>query len=124
MIRKNVLALPVLLLALLFMAMAPAGEKAMVKIDGKEIKPEGTLKFKKDDTVYLECTGIKPGSDVQSKVKKAGVKWADHTFRVDDTGEVIGVMHMPTKKLKVSCTVMYYDADGTFNEVKFKFQTY
>lgn len=102
----------------------PAGEKAMVKIDGQEIKPAGLLKFKKDDTVYLECTGIKPNSDVNIKVKKAGINWAKHVFRVDKTGEVVGIMHMPEKKLKVKCTVQYYDADNTFNEVEFKFQTY
>ena len=96
----------------------------MVKIDGQEIKPEGLLKFKKDDTVYLECTGIKPNSDVNIKVKKAGINWAKHVFRVDKSGEVVGIMHMPEKKLKVKCTVQYYDADNTFNEVEFKFQTY
>jgi len=118
--------IPLLLLVVLFLgtSMASSGDRAMVKIDGQVIEPEGVLKFKKDDTVYLEATGIKPDSDVEIKVKKAGIRWANHTFRVDDSGEVIGIMHMPEKKLKVTCTVLYYDRDGTFNEVKFKFQTY
>lgn len=103
---------------------APAGEQAMVKIDGQEIKPEGTLRFEKDDTVKLEATGIKPHSIINIKVKKAGIRWANHEFEVNEKGEVIGIMHMPDKKLKVSCTVGYYNADNSFNEVKFKFQTY
>lgn len=101
----------------------PAGEKAEVKIDGQLIQPKGTLKFERDDTVYLEATGIEPNSIIKIKIKKAGIRWANHDFRVNDSGEVTGIMHMPEKKLKVSCTVYYNDADGTSNEVQFKFQT-
>lgn len=103
---------------------APVGEKAVVKIDGQEVTPEDVLKFERDDTVYLEATGIKPNSSINIKIKKAGIRWATHEFRVNDKGEVIGIMHMPEQKLKVRCTVMYYDADNTYNEVQFKFQTY
>ncbi len=103
---------------------APSGNEAVVKIDGQEISPEDVLKFERDDTVYLEATGIKPNSQVSIKIKKAGIRWATHEFRVDDAGEVVGIMHMPEQKLKVRCTVMYYAADNTYNEVQFKFQTY
>lgn len=103
---------------------APSSDEAMVKIDGQVIEPEGVLKFERDDTVYLEATGIKPNSEVNIKIKKAGINWAKHNFRVDKKGEVIGIMHMPEQKLKVKCTVQYYDASNTFHEVEFKFQTY
>lgn len=119
-------ALPLLFAAILVLGtgFAPGNEKAVVKIDGQAITPEGVLRFERDDTVMLEASGIKPNSEVTVKVKKAGIKWANHTFFVNKKGGVAGIMHMPEKKLKVSCTVEYYDADGTFNEVKFKFQTY
>lgn len=105
-------------------AVAPNPDKAMVSIDGQEVTPEGTLRFKRDDTVYLKAEGIKPHSNVNIKAKKAGIRWVQHDFKVDETGGVEGIMHMPEQKLKVTCTVTYYDADNTFNEVKFKFQTY
>ena len=100
------------------------GEKAVVKIDGKDVTHEEVLRFERDDTVYLEATGIKPNSIIDVKIKKAGINWVKHQFDVNDKGEVIGIMHMPEQRLKVKCTVAYYDADDTFNEVKFKFQTY
>lgn len=102
---------------------APAGEDAEVKIDGKAIKAETTLQFDRDDTVWLEATGIKPNSIVRFKIKKAGIKWAEHEFEVDKTGEVKGVMHIPEEKITVTCFVEYYSGDNTFHEVKFKFQT-
>ncbi len=103
---------------------APGNTRAVVKIDGQEITPSDVLKFERDDTVYLEATGIKPKSTINIKIKKAGIRWATHEFRVNDKGEVVGIMHMPEQKLKVKCTVTYYDVEDTFNEVQFKFQTY
>ena len=101
-----------------------AGEKAQVLIDGRDVTHADILKFERDDTVQLEATGIKPNSIINIHIKKAGINWVKHKFEVDETGEVIGIMHMPEKKMKVTCTVMYYDADDTYNEHKLKFQTY
>lgn len=101
----------------------PGGDTAEVRIDGKLITPEGRLKFDRDDTVYLEATGIKPNSIIDIKVKKAGISWVKHEFEVDKTGEVKGIMHMPEQKLSVTCFVKYYSADGTFHDIKFKFKT-
>lgn len=105
-------------------AVAPGPEKAEVLIDGQKIEPKGLLRFKRDDTVYLKAHGVKPNSTVNIKAKKAGIRWVQHDFIVNETGGVEGIMHIPQQRLKVSCTVTYYDADNTFNEVKFKFQTY
>lgn len=117
----------VLFLGLVFVmgsGFSSIGDKAEVKIDGQKIEPKGLLRFERDDTVYLEATGIEPNSNIKIKIKKAGIRWANHNFRVNDSGEVTGIMHMPEQKLKVNCTVYYNDADGTENEVQFKFQTY
>jgi hypothetical protein len=100
-----------------------SGESAEVKIDGKLVREESTLSFDRDDTVYLEATGIKPNSTIHFKVKKAGIKWFEDVYEVDKTGEVKGVMHIPEERLTVTCLVEYYSSDNTFHEVKFKFKT-
>ena len=99
-------------------------EQATVKIDGQEVVPKGVLRFKKDDAVHLEATGLQAHSDIEIKVKKAGITWVNHVFRVGKEGEVVGIIHTPNKKLKVTCFVKYLGADGSPNEVKFKLQTY
>jgi hypothetical protein len=117
--------LPLILVFLLAtgFASAPAGEDAEVKIDGKLVRAESTLSFDRDDTVYLEATGIKPNSTIRFKVKKAGIKWFEDVYDVDKTGEVKGIMHIPEERLTVTCFVEYYSRDNTFHEVKFKFKT-
>ena len=52
---------------------ARLGEEAIVKIDGQVVEPDGELTFDRDDTVYLEATGIKPNSKIHIKVKKLGM---------------------------------------------------
>lgn len=121
-------ALQIVALVLVFFAtsaFAPAGGgvEAEVRIDGQLVQPEGVLKFKKDDTVYLEATGIKPNSKIDIKVRKAGISWIKDYYEVDETGEVKGIMHMPDTKITVTCFVKYYSADGDFHDVKFKFKT-
>jgi hypothetical protein len=101
----------------------PAGDDAEVKIDGKLVRAESVLSFDRDDTVYLEATGIKPNSTIRFKVKKAGIKWFEDVYDVDKSGEVKGVMHIPEEKLTVTCEVEYYSSDNTYHEVKFKFKT-
>lgn len=117
--------LPLIGLFFLASGFAPAlsGEDAVVLIDGKEVTAESTLVFDRDDTVYLEATGIKPNSNIYFKVKKMGIRWYEDLYEVDKTGEVKGVMQIPEEKLSLNCTVTYYSADGTFHEVEFKFKT-
>ena len=102
---------------------SPSGEEAVVKIDGQEIKPDGELTFKRDDTVYLEATGIKPNSKIHIKVKKLGIAWVKDDYDVDKSGQVKGVMHIPEEKLTVTCFVEYHAADNSFHEVQFKCKT-
>lgn len=113
-------------LILLFTATAftgtPASE-AEVRIDGKVVSADGDLTFERDDTVYLEATGIQPNSTIDIKVKKAGISWMKDAFEVDKSGEVKGIMHMPEQKLTVTCFINYYSADGKFHDLKFKFRT-
>ena len=123
----KITALKLIPLLLLFVfcsafTMAPSGD-AEVLIDGKLVTAESTLQFKRDDTVYLEATGIKPNSTILFKVKKLGIRWFEDQYDVDKTGEVKGVMHIPEEKLSVTCIVEYYTAEGTFREVSFKFKT-
>lgn len=117
----------ILPLFVLFFAMTgfapPKTSGAEVRIDGKLIEPQGLLKFDRDDTVYLEAVGIKPNSWIHMKVKKGGIRWLKNEFKVDDTGEVKGILHIPEMKLTVTCFVNYYDSDGVYHEVKFKFKT-
>ena len=119
------LFIPLLMVFVLSSAftIAPGEGNAEVRIDGKLITPEGKLRFDRDDTVYLEATGIKPQSMINIKIKKAGISWVKHEFEVDKTGEVKGIMHMPGQRLSVTCFVKYYSADGTFHDIKFKFKT-
>jgi|GEM_PF-2106161 hypothetical protein len=104
-------------------AQAPLSMDAVVRIDGKIISADSTLTFNRDDTVYLEATGIKPNSTITFKVKKMGIRWFEDAYEVDETGEVKGVMQIPEEKITVNCTVSYYSADEDFHEVEFKFKT-
>ncbi|MFN8393273.1 MAG: hypothetical protein U0176_01225 [Bacteroidia bacterium] len=116
------LSLMVLLILASGFAAMPDTE-AIVKIDGKLITPDGELTFNRDDTVYLEATGIKPHSDIHIKVKKLGIAWMQDDYKVDKSGEVKGIMHIPEEKLTVNCFIEYYSADGKFHEVQFKCKT-
>lgn len=98
-------------------------EEAIVKIDGQQIMPNSEVTFQRDDTVWLEATGIKPNSKIHIKVKKLGIAWMQDDYDVDKTGEVKGVMHIPEEKLTVNCFIEYYSADGKFHEVEFKCKT-
>ena len=118
----RVLPLLILLFTATAFTSAPASE-AEVRIDGKLISPDGDLTFQRDDTVYLEATGIKPNSTIDIKVRKAGISWMKDAFDVDKSGEVKGIMHMPEQKLTVTCFIKYYSADGRFHDLKFKFRT-
>jgi hypothetical protein len=123
--KKNlvrVLPLLVLLFTATAFTFAPA-DKAEVRIDGKLVSADGDLTFERDDTVYLEATGIQPNSTIDFKIKKAGISWMKDVFEVDKTGEVKGIMHMPEQKLTVTCFIKYYSANGKFHDVKFKFRT-
>jgi hypothetical protein len=102
---------------------APASEEAVVKIDGKLIVPDSEITFERDDTVWLEATGIKPNSKIHIKVKKLGIAWMQDDYDVDKTGEVKGVMHIPEEKLTVKCFIEYYAVDNSFHEVEFKCKT-
>ena len=102
---------------------ARLGEEAIVKIDGQVVEPDGELTFDRDDTVYLEATGIKPNSKIHIKVKKLGIAWMKDEYPVDKTGEVKGIMHIPEEKLTVNCFIEYHAADGSFHEVQFKCKT-
>ena len=98
-------------------------EEAIVKIDGKQILPDSEVTFARDDTVWLEATGIKPNTKIHMKVKKLGIAWMQDDYDVDKTGEVKGVMHIPEERLTVHCFIEYYSADGKFHEVDFKCKT-
>ncbi len=102
---------------------AAPGDEAVVKIDGKQIVPDSEVTFERDDTVWLEATGIKPNSKIHIKVKKLGIAWMQDDYDVDKTGEVKGVMHIPEEKLTVHCFLEYYSSDGKFHEVDFKCKT-
>ncbi len=114
------------LLMLYFLASGFAAlpdEEAIVKIDGRQIVPDSEVTFERDDTVWLEATGIKPNSKIHMKVKKLGIAWLQDDYDVDKTGEVKGVMHIPEERLTVNCFVSYYSSDGKFHEVAFKCKT-
>jgi hypothetical protein len=102
---------------------AAPDEEAIVKIDGKLIVPDSEVTFDRDDTVWLEATGIKPNSKIHIKVRKLGIAWMQDDYDVDKTGEVKGVMHIPEEKLTVTCFIEYYSADNKFHEVQFKCKT-
>jgi hypothetical protein len=95
-------------------------EETKVFIDGKEIQPSGTIILKKDDTILFEATGLQPNSDIYIKVKKAGIRWAEDTYHVNETGKVREILDVPEKDLTVNCTVTYYNADGDFVTTEFK----
>lgn len=99
------------------------GEEAIVMIDGKLIVPDGELTFNRDDTVYLEATGIKPNSMIHIKVKKMGIAWMQDDYQADKEGAVKGIMHIPEEKLTVNCFIEYTAADNSFHEVQFKCKT-
>lgn len=116
--------LPLMLVVFLASGFAAApDEGAIVKIDGKLIVPDSEVTFERDDTVWLEATGIKPNSQIHIKVKKLGIAWMQDDYDVDKTGEVKGVMHIPEEKLTVNCFIEYYSADNKFHEVQFKCKT-
>jgi hypothetical protein len=102
-----------------FTTLAP-DEETRVFIDGKEIYAEGTIQLEKDDTILLEATGLKPNTDIYIKVKKAGIKWAEDTYRVGAEGKVKEILDVPEKDLIVNCTVTYTNASGNDLTTEFK----
>lgn len=117
------LASPVILLVMSsFTMIRGGGGEERVLIDGKELQDEKVITLEKDDTVYLEAYGIKPKSDINVKVMKMGIKWAEDSYRVDETGTIKAIMHVPEQKLSVNCEVTYYGANGQFIEKNFKFK--
>lgn len=119
-------SLPIVLIVAFFslsgFTFAPTGSEAIVKIDGKIVEPEGTIKLERDDTIYLEIEGIKPNSMVDIKVKKMGVSWMKDEYEVDESGGVKAILNVPEKKVTVQCFVKYFTVDGVEKEVKFKFK--
>jgi hypothetical protein len=116
--------MPLMLVFLLASGFAPlSSDEAEVRIDGKLVSADGELTFDRDDTVYLEATGIKPNSRIHFEIKKAGIRWMQDDFDVDHTGEVKGIMHIPEQKLTLTCSVEYYSRSGSFHDVKFKLRT-
>lgn len=95
-------------------------EDATVLIDGKQIIPEGDITLKRDDTIMLECVGLKPNSNVSFVVKKAAIKWFEDVYQVNSSGSVKQLMDIPEQKLTVTCIVSYFTADDSAHEVKFK----
>lgn len=102
---------------------SPANEEAVVTIDGKRVETDSDIVLERDDTVWLEATGIKPNSKIDIRVRKLGIAWMKDFYEVDESGEVKGVMHIPEEKLTVTCFVEYYSQDNQYHEVKFKFKT-
>lgn len=96
------------------------GEDATVLIDGKPIVPEGDITLKRDDTIMLECVGLKPNSNVSFIVRKAAIKWYEDVYAVNGSGNVKQLLDIPEQKLTVTCIVSYYTADDAEHEVKFK----
>lgn len=101
---------------------APPSTDATVKIDGRVVQPEGTIRLDRDDTIYLEIDGIKPNSTVDIKVKKMGVSWVKDEYDVDETGGVKAILNVPEKRITVTCFVSYISVNGIEREVKFKFK--
>jgi hypothetical protein len=117
---------PALLLTLLVMSsftlIPVGGGEERVLIDGKELQNEKVITLEKDDTVYLEAYGIKPQSDIHVKVMKLGIKWAEDSYHVDESGMIKAIMHVPEQKLTVNCEVTYFGSNGQFIEKAFKFK--
>lgn len=117
-----------LFLAVLFLAGTgfrpsgnPAGEgETRIFIDGKEVVPEGMITLDKDETVLLEATGLKPNSEIYIKVKKAGIRWAEDTYLVGESGTLKELLDVPERELTVNCYVTYYDGLGSFHSAEFK----
>jgi hypothetical protein len=116
-------AMPAMLLTASSFTWLPRGEDGeKVMIDGKEVQNEKVIELEKDDTVYLEAFGIKPKSEINVKVIKLGVKWAEDVYEVDETGTVKAIMHVPEQRLTVNCEVSYTSGSGEFVEKEFKFK--
>lgn len=98
----------------------PSDGETRIFIDGKQIVPEGTITLEKDETILLEATGLKPKSEVYIKVKKVGIKWAEDTYTVNDSGTVKQFLDVPERDLTVNCFLTYFDAAGRFHEAEFK----
>lgn len=124
-VRSVIRWIPVLLIAAMFSGFRPVSsesvnEGAVVLIDGKEVKPEGTLEFARDETLQLEASGIQPNSLVNIKVKKLGIRWMERNYQADKEGMVKGIFDTPESKITISCKVNYFSADGDQHEVEFK----
>ncbi len=116
--------IPMLVLFFMLTGFAnPGKDEAVVKIDGKLVEMNSAIVLERDDTVWLEATGIKPNSKIDIRVRKLGIAWMKDFYEVDESGEVKGVMHIPEEKLTVTCFVEYYAMDNSYHEVKFKFKT-
>lgn len=123
--RIGILPLSVLVLSFLFSSgftFLENPERAIVKVDGKEIVPEGLIKMDRDDTILFEAEGLKPNSRVDFKVKKLGVRFIKDSYYVDSEGRIKEILYIPNMKIKVKAFVNYHNADGESIDVKFKFK--
>lgn len=124
-LRSVIRWIPVLLIAAMLSGFRPVvsdlvDEEAVVLIDGKEVKPDGTLHFERDETLQLEARGIQPNSLVNIKVKKMGIRWMERNYQADKEGMVKGIFDTPENKITISCKVNYFSADGAEHELQFK----
>ena len=123
--RFSVLLLFVLLIPFVFnsgFTFQENPDRAVVMVDGKEIKPEGVIKMDRDDTILFEAEGLKPNSRVDFKVKKLGIRFIKDSYYVNSEGKIKEILYIPNMKIKVKAFVKYQNADGESIDVKFKFK--
>ena len=94
----------------------------VVMIDGKILKPEKMITMERDDMIKLVASGLKPGSQINFKVQKLGIPFLKDSYSVNMDGNIEETLDIPNMRLTVTCVVSYYDTEGNFDELKFKFR--
>ena len=94
-------------------------EGVQVLIDGESIEGDKVVMVSQGADVPLQITGLQSTSNVNFKVKKAGIKVHEEDFVVGSEGAIDEMISLPDIQLQVTAVVNFTDWSGVTQEMSF-----
>lgn len=116
---KSWIVFMVLLIPLGYLRAQLSGE-VEVLIDGKKIEPKEEYVFNVDEPLKFEAFGLKPNSDIEIKIQKAGIPLQKEAYRVGSDGKVFEVLETPDLKMRCKVDVCYMTHTGKQERYQFR----
>lgn len=91
-----------------------------VLIDGKKVEPKEEYVFNVDEPLKFEAFGLKPNSDIEIKIQKAGIALQKEKYRVGSDGKVFEVLETPDVKMRCKVDVCYFTHTGKQERYQFR----